>query len=242
LSQLLYIIVVEADLETFIAENGLTGPVDELEVNGRVWQMYEFQPSDLNEVGLDLITPRDAGGHYDIAIITPEDQLEDMKAQVLMPTVEAFAEGDTPNPFEPETAVTLEAFTDDALGISGLVPAGWTITAPGIFARGANANDLATLIQKSYAGATTDDLLGALLPQLGLETLPDSTGQIETDNFVWDLYLVEVESPLGIVKIDIALTEQNGVPYMVLMQLLAEDYDLLHEAVVLPAVEAFTSY
>lgn len=232
LSQLLYIIVVEAELESFMAENGLIGPVDELEVNGRVWQMYEFQPPDPHTIGLDLLTPRDGGGHYDIAIITPEDQLEDLKADVLLPALEAFTEG--------ETAVALEAIKDDAFGISGLAPTGWTEIAPGVFARGENANDLTTLIQKSYAGLTTDDLLGALLPQLGLETLPESVGQIETDTFVWELYLVEVESPLGVVKIDIALTEANGIPYMVLMQLLADDYDLLHEAVFLPAVEAFS--
>ncbi len=50
------------------------------------------------------------------------------------------------------------------------------------------------------------------------------------------------EAPgVGTFIIDLALTEVNSVPHLVLLQVSAEDYDALHEAVFLPAVEALSS-
>lgn len=39
---------------------------------------------------------------------------------------------------------------------------------------------------------------------------------------------------------DLALTEVNSVPHLVLLQVSAEDYDALHEAVFPPAVDAMS--
>lgn len=78
-----------------------------------------------------------------------------------------------------------------------------------------------------------------MLPALGLEELPESVGSTETASFTWDLYEIEVEVPaVGTVMVDIALAEADSTAYLVLLQALADDYDMLHEAVFLPAVDA----
>lgn len=236
----LYILHID-DLDAFIAEEGLVGPVQEVEMNGRLWSIYEFPTGDPASVGLDAATPAEGRGFYDIALIAPEAQREALEADVLMPALQAFAVGDTPVAL-PETAPadSLEPYTSDVLSIRGVVPAGWREAAPGTFARGAAADDVTSLIQKSYAGATTEDLLDALLPQLGLETLPAPVGQLETTALAWNLYIIEVEAPgIGPIQIDLALAEQNGVPYMVLLQAPADEYEMLHSEVFTPVLEAF---
>jgi len=145
----------------------------------------------------------------------------------------------TAEPMEEPTTVALEPFTSEEFGISGVVPAGWNEAAPGTFMRGTPPADLTTLIQKSYADTTIDELIAQLLPALGLEELPESVGSTETAFFTWDLYEIEVEVPgVGTVMVDMALAEADSTAYLVLLQALADDYDTLHEAVFLPAVDA----
>jgi CubicO group peptidase (beta-lactamase class C family) len=140
----------------------------------------------------------------------------------------------------PATA-ELEPFTSEAMGISGVVPEGWVEAAPGTYARGANATDPTVLIQKSYPRTTLDQINAALLPQLGLEQLPERVGSHESTAFTWDLYAIEVEAPgVGMFMVEIAQFETEAAAYMVLLQALADDYEMnsYHEAIFLPTVDA----
>jgi hypothetical protein len=104
-----------------------------------------------------------------------------------------------------------------------------------MFSRG----DLTTLVQQAAPGMTAADITAALLPQLGIEELPDSLGSRETTTLTWDLYEIEVQVPgVGAVVVDLALAEADGTAYVVLLQAMAEEHDELHEGVFLPAVEA----
>jgi hypothetical protein len=110
-----------------------------------------------------------------------------------------------------------------------------------MYARGANATDQTVLIQKSYPGTTLDQINAALLPQLGLEELPESVGSHESTAFTWDLYTIEVEAPgVGVFMVEIAQFETDAAAYMVLLQALADDYETnsYHEAIFLPTVDA----
>jgi hypothetical protein len=107
-----------------------------------------------------------------------------------------------------------------------------------MYARGDSASDQTVLIQKSYTGMTLDQINSALLPQLGIGELPASLGQYDGEDFTWNLYKVEVEAPnVGTFIVDIAQFESGGTAYMILLQTQAEEYETLHQAVFLPAVD-----
>jgi hypothetical protein len=78
----------------------------------------------------------------------------------------------------------LVRFASEALGMAGLAPEGWAEGAPGRFSRG----DLATLVQQAAPGMEAADVTAALLPQLGVEALPDSLGGRTSTALNWDLY------------------------------------------------------
>jgi CubicO group peptidase (beta-lactamase class C family) len=136
-------------------------------------------------------------------------------------------------------ALEFESFTNEAMGIQGIVPQGWQEVAPGVYSRGDGPADLVSLIQQAAPGMTVEQISGLLQTQLGIEQLPKSSGSLETAAWTWDLYLIEVEAPsVGTVLVDLALTEAEAGIYLVLLQALPNEYEDLHDSVFLPAVEA----
>ena len=144
-----------------------------------------------------------------------------------------------PAPTEAPAAVEFEPFTEQAMGIQGLVPQGWQQASLGVYVRGLGPGDLVSLIQQAAPGATAEQLSGLLQTQLGINEMPEPTGNLETAAFAWDLYLIEVEAPgVGQVMVDLALAETEVGTYLVLLQALPDEYQALHDSVFLPAVEA----
>jgi hypothetical protein len=137
--------------------------------------------------------------------------------------------------------IVMEPFTDQQLGITGLAPRGWQTTPdiPGVFSRDSRPNDLVRLIEQAAPDSTTAVLASALLPQLGLESLPESTGTLTTTWFTWDLYTIQVEVPnYGPVVVDLALTQTGQAVYIVLLQAPLSEEPVLRDEVFLPAVKA----
>jgi CubicO group peptidase (beta-lactamase class C family) len=173
---------------------------------------------------------------------TAEPTLADMPTAEPTPTGTPMADATADEAPEEEEveAVELVPVTNEAMDIKGVAPDGWTEAAPGVYARRATATDLTTVIQQAAAGATTDQIATQLLPSLGLEELPESVGEFESPAFTWQLYQVEVEvTALGAVMVDLALAKTESDAYIVLLQTLADEYDILHESVFIPALEAF---
>jgi len=134
----------------------------------------------------------------------------------------------------------LESFTNEAMGISGVVPEGWNEAAPGTYIRASSEDDQTVIIQQAALGMTTDQITVALLLQLGIEELPESVGSYESAALTWDLYMIEVEAPGITVMVDVALAETDAATYFVLLQAMPDEYDMLHEAVFMPAIDALT--
>ncbi len=148
------------------------------------------------------------------------------------PTTETEAEAE-PVPLE------FEPFTNEGMGIQGIVPQGWQEVAPGVYSRGDGPADLVSLIQQAALGMTVEQISGLLKTQLGIEQLPEKSGSLETAAWTWDLYQIEVEAPgVGTVLVDLALAEAEAGTYLVLLQALPDEYEDLHAAVFVPAVEA----
>lgn len=132
--------------------------------------------------------------------------------------------------------ITLVPFESEGFGLMGVVPEGWTMAAPGVYTRNAAPGDLTSLIQQAAPGATVDQVTASLLPSLGLAALPEPVSTIETDDYTWTVYDITVNAAAMTIKVDLAITETDGGVVVALLQALEADYEPLHEAVFLPAV------
>jgi pimeloyl-ACP methyl ester carboxylesterase len=247
--ELVVVEVLDEDHEAFLTKWGASEPFLEIESNDLNWSLREVVLPDQNIAGYLATAPSKAGFHM-VLIISSPDKQEDLYENIFLPIVEAYTideslipakdTGDaTSQEVSNDANITLEPYTSEELGLSGVTPEGWAIVASGMYARGDSASDQTVLIQKSYPGMTLDQINSALLPQLGVGELPASLGQYENEDFTWDLYKVKVEAPnIGTFIVDIAQFEDSGTAYMVLLQTLAEDYQSLHEFIFMPAVEA----
>jgi hypothetical protein len=131
------------------------------------------------------------------------------------------------------TAVVLEPFTDMERGFSGLVPAGWSELEPANLARGTSALDPAYFVLEATPG-TAAELFANLSGQLALDAGLEPVKRAEVGNFTWDFYTFELRgNPL-----DLALAEEGGKAYFVLLVSPADEHDVLYEQLFLPAIEA----
>jgi hypothetical protein len=146
-----------------------------------------------------------------------------------------IAEMDLPQFVVPVEAgpIELEPFTNEGLGIQGLIPAGWTEVNLGVYSRGSSALDVAVLLAQA-APMSAGDLLTLVSSQLGLEEVPEAVGEREANGLTWTLYAVTVQG----VEIDMALTEADGLALIVLLQSDPGEHEALYEAVFLPAIDA----
>jgi pimeloyl-ACP methyl ester carboxylesterase len=151
------------------------------------------------------------------------------------PDVSCVAEMSGPDFLLPETEITLVPFTSDILGISGVVPEGWSELAPGTYAR--SALGLVAIVQQAVPGMGNDALLELLASQLGLVAVPDSVGSREAKDLNWSLYQVEVQG----MSIDVAIAESDGTSYFILLQSMAGERDFYYTEVYLPAIDALVS-
>jgi pimeloyl-ACP methyl ester carboxylesterase len=136
-------------------------------------------------------------------------------------------------PSDEVQAVQLEPFTNEAMGIRGVVPAAWTEAAPGVFARASSGLDVATVIEQAAPGSA-EDLLTLLASQLGLSEVPSSVGEREANGLTWTLFAVEVQG----ISVDIALAESDALALIVLLQSAMDEREALYQAVYLPAIDA----
>jgi len=129
--------------------------------------------------------------------------------------------------------VVLEPFTNEESGFSGLVPAGWTEASPLNYRRGVTALDPTVLVQDAVP-VSADELFGLLSGQLGFDPGLEPLASVESGSFVWDFYAFEVQT----YRADLALAEEGGKAYFVLLISAPDEHEALYEEVFLPAVDA----
>jgi CubicO group peptidase (beta-lactamase class C family) len=139
----------------------------------------------------------------------------------------------TPTPME------LVPFTSQALSIRGVAPQGWMEVNPGLFA--GDEWPLKQLLHQVYPGMKLEIVMAnVLLPELGRDALPETTGTNESGVLTWDLYAIDIEDPnAGPIIVDLAITETEAGAYVVALITGVEDNDPLRESVFISAVEAF---
>jgi hypothetical protein len=129
--------------------------------------------------------------------------------------------------------IQLEPFASEELGISGVVPAGWSQVQPGIFARGSSAVDMAVLQLAVEPTAGPDELLVAIAQGYGLDGTPESTGERQANDLTWSLYAFTVQG----VPRDLALAGSEAGSFLVVLRSSADERDVLYESVLLPVVD-----
>ena len=133
----------------------------------------------------------------------------------------------------------LVPFENDLMGFSGAAPEGWLEVAPGAYTpSGSLFDQRAILLQalpvsaEMFLSLMTEQLRGA-----GATVEFEKIGGRRANGLDWTLYSA-VES---ISVVDLALAEQGGKTYVVLMQSVIDERDALYEKLFLPAVDALKS-
>jgi len=137
-------------------------------------------------------------------------------------------------PTPPAEVVMVPAILDD-LGISMVVPEGWQSVAPGMYVRGASADDQTAFMIQGLPGDSVQAAIEAFFAGQGLAA-PDKFNEVIVNEFTWELYAMAE----GEVQAVIAGTSSDGMVYLILLQASADEGPALIEAVLSPALEAFT--
>jgi hypothetical protein len=133
-----------------------------------------------------------------------------------------------------DAEVVLEPYANEELGISTVVPAGWTEVQPGIFARANTALDTVMFQVAVEPTMNAEELLDVMTEGYGLEERPESTAERQANDLTWSLYAFEAQG----VHRDLALAERDGLTIIVILRSGADERDVLYEAVFLPVVDA----
>ena len=81
---------------------------------------------------------------------------------------------------------------------------------------------------------SADELFGLLSGQLGFDPGLEPLASAESGSFVWDFYAFEIQT----YRADLALAEEGGKAYFVLLISPPDEHEALYEDVFLPAVDA----
>jgi len=110
--------------------------------------------------------------------------------------------------------VPMIPFWDEQMGIHGVMPLeGWS--------------EEAMVLQQSFPGSR-DELSALLLEQTDLVSLPRSRGVYQGAHMSWELYTFHTQlqdAPPGIYRIDMGVSEHNGVQYFVILICVSTTYD-----------------
>jgi pimeloyl-ACP methyl ester carboxylesterase len=129
--------------------------------------------------------------------------------------------------------VTMVAFTNTTLGISGVVPEGWKEAIPGTYLRGKSGLDQTGLAYQVVPGGNVDLVLPLLSNQFGVT---DTTG---TTRFANGLQWRLVQGALAGYNVDMALADGVRGVYLILLTTNNDaERESLYEQVFLPAVDA----
>ncbi len=147
-----------------------------------------------------------------------------------------------PTPTQVEALeVTLVAFADQHFGIEGVRPEGWTETAPGTLVQTVSPPYMPQLFYGAFPGLSMDWANTYFARQLNLERLPNREAIYESQALNWELTTFEIDHPeAGPIVVDGALSQEGATLYALALLAPVEAHESLHEAIFLPALEAFT--
>ncbi len=136
-------------------------------------------------------------------------------------------------PHAAEPVIDWVPFDSGPRGVRGLAPAGWREAEPGVYVRGRSALDQTALVMDSH-GETAAAVLRGVAESIGFDAALQSVAREACGHFTWDFYSTQVQG----LAVDLALAEDRGRSFVVLLVAEPEERDTLYELVFRPAVEA----
>ena len=138
---------------------------------------------------------------------------------------------------EDSEEIKLVPFVDDEMGISGLVPDGWTRVSSGVYG---NSEGLA-IIQLAVPGASAKDVGIQFLSSTGIAEPPELSGTHDSDTLEWELYYLDrVEIEGATHSAALALAEDAAGAYMVVFMGPSAEIEVLVEDVGTLILDAFS--
>jgi hypothetical protein len=138
--------------------------------------------------------------------------------------------------YEAAGVIELVPYTNEAMGISGIVPDGWGELAPGVNARSDPATDPTVLVQRAAPNDSAEEMIAGTLGEFGVESLPaEPMDSFESDSLSWAIYMVQGESILAI-----AIAETDTMTYLVVLSSAPSEADALVESVFFPVLASLT--
>lgn len=130
--------------------------------------------------------------------------------------------------------IVLVPFTDFNYAFTGLVPSSWVQVTAGLWSRDTGPQ---TLMAQQARTEAPEAVLTALLPQFGVDTMPEPVEIREANGLTWTIY--EILAPAGSnAAIDVAIAGKDTLTYFIILASVVEEHDALKQAVFLPAVDA----
>jgi hypothetical protein len=138
------------------------------------------------------------------------------------------------------TEVDNQPYNSDTLGFSGVVPDGWFEFAPGLFSPYPRLGNPVPLLAYRFPDNLDQYVADIITNPEGVyryDALPEPEDDITANGRAWQLYRIESQ---GIVA-SFAMSDDGGTAYVIGM-IAADDtsHDFLRDALLIPAVEAFT--
>jgi pimeloyl-ACP methyl ester carboxylesterase len=151
-----------------------------------------------------------------------------------------------PNAYEPAADIDLKEFHDfdvPGLTVSGSRPAEWIMLETGQYLRKNFENDPTALLHLYEKGASAENMVSAYFYQAGLVPVLQSNAELVTQNgLAFQISQYAVETPDYILVFDVATFDTDWGGFVIVLKTSEFEYGALHEAVFLPAVQAFTFY
>ncbi len=134
-----------------------------------------------------------------------------------------------------DKSITLVPFSDDYMGVSGLRPEAWEDYGGGVFVRPGGED--AALYNLIIGEVSTTRVMRLITEQFGISTTIQPVSTRTTPNgMLWSLYETEYNS----LSYDFAISEAQGMTYLVMIHYPPNERSALYSSVFIPALEAFS--
>lgn len=141
---------------------------------------------------------------------------------------------------EPAPDLGLVFYENSVQGYSGLVPSNWRAFGNNAYYRRAERTDLTGTLVFVGQGMTPQDLIQPWLLRTGITDLGESSGNVRAQHVTWELYNeVVIVQDVGAAVFDVALAQQGGRSFALVMQTRLQERDALLDALFLPMLFYF---
>jgi pimeloyl-ACP methyl ester carboxylesterase len=150
------------------------------------------------------------------------------------------------DPYNPAAEIEIKEFHDfdvPDITVSGARPAEWVMVKTGQYLRRNFENDPTGIFHLYEKGQSAEAVVNAYFASEGISPSLEASSDLVTGNGLsFQVSQYAIETPEFILVFDVAVFETGWGGFAIIMKTTDFEFSALHEAVFLPAVQAFTFY